>query len=251
MVLTGSRRLTRMLILLVAIAAVLLLTKPAHADTTDQTIESLQRWARMDALPRLARATAEEAADAPAQQRSFARSLATLPVTAGVDPARLTDRNRSYWQTAAADTAGALRLKIVVHLAAGDIAGVQQYLQLAGNEASQDPWLAPIAASLPVSPLDAEELLGVADAALDRGDYAFAAHAYRLVAHRLQPADYNNRDVNGHYLYCLNKLGVEPPMLDARAKFYQSVVYPQVEALSRERQLLRGSRASLSAAYSD
>lgn len=53
------------------------------------------------------------------------------------------------------------------------------------------------------------DFIKYADIALDLENYGFAAQLYWLILNYFSKEDYDDRNIIGHYLYCLDKLGVK------------------------------------------
>lgn len=75
-----------------------------------------------------------------------------------------------------------------------------------------------------------ENVLEYADIALDLEVYGFAAHLYWLIIGN-KPADYSERDILAHYLYCLEKLGNKENI----ASFEEEYTHQKFKRIERER----------------
>lgn len=221
---------TRLAILLTACALLLLLTRPAHASAANDAARS---WARAEVLPRLtARAVAAPEHAAPL------RTLGdTLAGDDGLSTETATDRNAAFWSVAAsseADYAYALTLRTTLLLAEGRMKAAAQHYALARSFGANGPAADILGQLGQLFPhVTAGDPLAAAEAALDRRDYALAALAYRAAILRGESA--GARDLPGHYLYCLHRLGHAQPVSEPRARVLRTVVFPSIEAASLAR----------------
>jgi hypothetical protein len=253
----GSWLIRRTLVVLAALL-VLLLTRPASAVPIGEDAASLAEWARGEALPRLAArgVSAPEDADL---MRELGQSLMALIAARDFGQAaarRVTDHSATYWQAVGGshrDRQYAMAVRIALLVADGRIDDAARYYQLVGLtgtiEGPGARTLHELARPLGrrVAPASGGDVLHLADAALDRQQWGVAAIAYRVALDHLPPADAAQRDLFGHYLFCLNRLGIDKRMPATRVRFYRSVVFPAIEAQSRQRidALSRGESASI------
>lgn len=66
-----------------------------------------------------------------------------------------------------------------------------------------------------------KDLVRYADIALDLEEYGFAAQLYWYIFTSFQEEDYQNRNILAHFLYCLDKLGIEGIAQNFKGDFKQ------------------------------
>ncbi len=197
----------------------------------------LVQWARQEAAPQLLMTL--EAAEG-GGDRHLAHILRASLETDGA--AQFPVHDAKFWQAAVesrAATRAALAVRLVALAADGDAEAIAAYRDLLSTgdaPAGVVSWvLTGLFERLPAESGATLDPLVVGDRALDRGDFALAAVAYRLVLLDASPEDYAYRDIAGHYFYCLDALRAAPDLDSARTRFNRTVVFPSVQAQSQAR----------------